>query len=168
MRNYLLLLLGLLVVAGAAAAGLLGNKNAPATLFDYAFDLMEFKQLKGCPEFEAQYSLFLTNRGELKSATASEIEALEDHWNIFIGSDRGETPGGCEWTIEPYPAGFIATGKHTVIVINPSNTVVGAVLPDGTTGDLVMDATRYSNGSLGSFRGAATIPPRSIAIINLR
>jgi hypothetical protein len=142
--------------------------SRPHTIFDEAFELFELTSLMECPGYDEQRDSFLNNRGELEPASTGEIEAIRHNWEEFLASERGEQPQGCAWTITAYPAGFIATGHHTVIVVNPSNTVMGAPLPDATTGDFVMDATRYSDTSLGGFRGAATIPPRSIAVIALR
>lgn len=168
MRRPLSPLLGAIFLASALCAGLFFARPEPENIFDYAFEVMSLNQLEACPGFATQYGLMLANSGELQPATSAERQMLVDNWGRFIQSERGEAPEACTWTIEPYPVAFIAKGPHTVIVINTSNTVVGAPLPTGTTGDLVMDATRYSAKSLGAFRGAATIPPRSIAVISLR
>ena len=167
-KTFLAPLIGAVTVGAAVIGGVLLGLSQQQTIFDYAFERLSLDALESCPGFEAQKSLFLSNRGELLAVEPAEMELLDEHWELFLESGRGESPDGCAWTIEAYPAGFIATGPHTVIVINPSNTVIGAPLPEGTTGDLVMDATRYSDTSLGAFRGAATIPPRSIAVISLR
>ena len=142
--------------------------SRPHTIFDEAFELFDLTSLRQCAGYNEQRDIFLDNRGDLEPARPGEIEEIRLNWEEFLDSARGEQPEGCTWSITAYPAGFIATGHHTVIVLNPSNTVVGAPLPDATTGDFVMDATRYSDTSLGGFRGAATIPPRSIAVIALR
>jgi hypothetical protein len=167
-KTFLAPLIGAVIVGAAIIGGVLVGLSQQQTIFDYAFERLSLDTLETCPGFDSQESLFLSNRGELPAVQPAEMELLDEHWELFLDSDRGERPGGCTWTVEPYPAGFIATGPHTVIVINPSNTVIGAPLPEGTTGDLVMDATRYSATSLGAFRGAATIPPRSIAVISVR
>jgi hypothetical protein len=153
------------IAAVAFGAGSLAQRP---TVFDEAFDLFNLESLSECSGFDEQRDTFLAQRGDLVSASDDEVELLRTHWKEFLASERGEQPSGCQWTISSYPAGFIATGDSTVIVLNPSNTVIGAPLPEGTTGDFVMDATRYSHTSLGAFRGAATIPPRSIAVIALR
>lgn len=152
----------LIGVAGAMAATL-----HRSSVFDVAFEVMDLKSLSECPGFEAQREIFLANRGRHVPADGESKSLLTEHWNLFLASDRGETPLTCEWTIVDYPAGFIVGTTRTLIVINPSDVVVGAPLPEGSTGDLVMDATRYSSTSLGGFRGAATIPPRSLAVIAL-
>ena len=167
-KTFLAPLIGAVTVGAAVIGGVLLGLSQQQTIFDYAFERFSLDALESCPGFDAQKSLFLSNRGELPPAQPADTDLLTEHWEHFLESGRGESPDGCAWTIEAYPAGFIATGPHTVIVINPSNTVIGAPLPEGTTGDLVMDATRYSDTSLGAFRGAATIPPRSIAVISLR
>lgn len=160
-----LAVVGLFIGLGATYAV---NNVRNESVFDLAFDTFSLEQLEGCEGFSEQRKIFDSNRNEFVGASASERKVLEEHWSLFVNSSRGEAPSGCDWTIEPYPTGFIVTGNHTVIVINPSNSVVGAPLPEGTTGDFVMDATRYSATSLGAFRGAATIPPRSLAVITLR
>lgn len=160
-----LAVLGLFIGIGVTYAL---NNARNESVFDLAFDTFSLEQLEKCDGFSEQKKIFDSKRNEFVGASASEKKVLEEHWSLFVNSSRGETPSGCSWTIEPYPAGFIVTGNHTVIVINPSNSVVGAPLPEGTTGDFVMDATRYSATSLGAFRGAATIPPRSLAVIALR
>ena len=167
-KTFLAPLIGAVTVGAAVIGGVLLGLSQQQTIFDYAFERLSLDALESCPGFDAQKSVFLSNRGELLAVEPAEMELLDEHWDHFLESGRGESPDGCAWTIEAYPAGFIATGPHTVIVINPSNTVIGAPLPEGTTGDLVMDATRYSDTSLGAFRGAATIPPRSMAVISLR
>lgn len=167
-KTFLAPLIGAVIVGAAVIGGVLLGLSQQQTIFDYAFERFSLDTLESCPGFDAQKSLFLSNRGELLAVEPAEMELLDEHWELFLESGRGESPDGCAWTIEAYPAGFIATGPHTVIVINPSNTVIGAPLPEGTTGDLVMGATRYFDTSLGAFRGAATIPPRSIAVISLR
>ncbi len=162
------ILVGVVAAVAAILVGVLVVLPQRQTVFDYAFERLSLDALGACPGFDAQKSLFLSNRGDLPAVRPAEMELLDEHWELFLESDRGEGPDGCAWKVETYPAGFIATGPHTVIVINPSNTVIGAPLPGGTTGDLVMDATRYSATSLGAFRGGATIPPRSLAVISLR
>jgi hypothetical protein len=167
-KTFLAPLLGVVAALTAIIASVFVGMSRPQTVFDYAFERFSLDALEPCPGFDAQKSLFLSNRGDLPAAQPADTDLLTEHWELFLESDRGEGPDGCTWKVETYPAGFIATGPHTVIVINPSNTVIGAPLPGGTTGDLVMDATRYSATSLGAFRGAATIPPRSLAVISLR
>ena len=158
-----------IAVGAAAVAAIAWSSLAPrATIFDEAFSTFQLDTLEDCAGFADQHQIFLSERGDLTAANEEEVEMLRQNWARFLSSERGEEPSGCQWVITPYPAAFIATGKATVIVLNPSNTVVGAPLPEGTTGDFVMDATRYSEVSLGAFRGAATIPPRSIAVIALR
>ena len=156
------------LVALAVVSLLWASLSKPATVFDEAFELFGLEDLAECPGFDEQKEIFLLQRGPLVRASQQDTKTLSTHWDEFLSGPRGEKPEGCEWTITPYPIGFIATGKSTVIVLNPSDSVLGAPLPEGTTGDFVMDVNRYSDTSLGAFRGAATIPPRSLAVIALR
>jgi hypothetical protein len=160
-----------LVVAVTAATFLtltLANRQ-PKTIFDAAFSIFGLSALDQCPGYRDQFEIFENNREQLPTVSESEQETLSSHWAQLVESERGAQPDSCEWSITAYPVGFIATGESAVIVINPSSVVIGATLPDDMTGDLVLDATRYSDtSSLGGFRGAATIPPRTIAVIALR
>lgn len=168
MKKYLTPFIGVFALAATIIVGVFVGASQRQTVFDYAFERLSLDSLETCPGFDAQKSLFLSKRGDLPAVQPADMDLLNEHWELFLKSNRGESPDGCSWTVDTYPAGFIATGPHTVIVINPSNTVIGAALPEGTTGELVMDAARYSDTSLGAFRGAATIPPRSVAVISLR
>ena len=159
---------GLLVAAVVTLVMLIQlSEIKPRTIFDEAFETFGLTELESCPGYQEQFEIFLDNRERLAGFTKEESAVLKSRWSQFLRSERGERPNACDWTITPYPAGFIATGERVVIVINPSPVVIGAPLPEGTTGDLVMDANRYSKGSLGGFRGAATIAPERIAVIAL-
>jgi hypothetical protein len=155
-----------LVIIGVA--GVIAATLHRPSVFDVAFEVMGLESLSECPNFEDQQEVFLLNRVRHVPANDDVESLLTENWNRFLASDRGEAPSSCEWEVIDYPAGFIVGTTHTLIVINPSDVVIGAPLPEGATGDLVMDARRYSTTSLGGFRGAATIPPRSLFVIALR
>lgn len=161
------------MVAAVALGGLAVGSwrlvdQEPSTIIDDAFEVFGLEALSDCDGFDEQFEVFREVRGDLPALTPGDHSTLEDHWARFLQSSRGAAPQSCEWTIQSYPVGFIATGPEVMIALNPSDVVLGASLPKTATGDFVMDQTRYSDRSLGAFRGAATIPPRSLAVISLR
>lgn len=159
------------LIAAIAVSILTGfnlSHDSTNTVFDYAFELFGLNSLNSCDGFSRQVEVFKQMREDSFKVTESQKATLELNWSRFVDSKRGAMPNSCEWQIISYPVGFVAVSPRTAIVLNPSNTVLGAPLPEGATGDLIMDLTRYSETSLGAFRGAATIPPRTIAVIGLR